>query len=185
MAQRRTNAVARHVLKGMGKGETLMPEPTRGKGKGKTLTENAKRSQKDHWTAQWNAKPKKVREVWIMPEVGGGMTVYCSGSFEEGRGKWFEAWHEPNAVDHYDIWWATEWKMTGHYFWPEGPEVTLTDVEYANLFPGLKNNGVPDAKGNLHYPPKRQQWWYAKNAKKRERHYAKKYSASSSSSSNS
>ena len=74
MAQR-ANTLSRHVFKGMGKGETLMPEPTRAKGKGKTLTVDAKRWKKEHWTAQWEAKIKKVRDVWIMPEVGGGMTV--------------------------------------------------------------------------------------------------------------
>ena len=72
-----------------------------------------------------------------------------------------------NAKIHEDIWWATVWIYKGHYLWPDNPWVELTEEEYEHLFPGLKNHGIPDAQGALHWPKRkvieqanRRKWWY-------------------------
>ena len=142
MACSRVAIVSNHVVTGkaMGKGA-----------KGKPRQELNAQTVYNHAKDWHHEKLKKVRTVWRMPEYGGGISAYCSTWFEEGKGTWFECWLDRDAKDHYDIFWAKEWELTGHYFWPTTPDVELSWEEYTHLFPGLKRHGIADDLGQLHW----------------------------------
>ena len=99
----------------------------------------------------FTAKPKQFRQHYTFGAPTKGMDQYHSGVFDDERGTWYYHWHDPDAKFHEDVWdGERRWEFKGFVYYPANHQVVLSKTEYEHLWPGLANNGVPDASGHLH-----------------------------------